>query len=406
MKPVEVADKIRPETTRRQLPAAGSVRNPDESVESDDTPIGGAGRNTGSGGTPIGISKLRSKWSQCTTITLIINLPKCPKMENGKNAKKKEEKKKRTRRTSQHCPCLCEGAPAFGRRRLHRNTAYARLSGFNRPSCGASLAFVSSNFGESVPNPLLDLSSVKNDLHFLVLLPAFLLRLVLEHFRLLAAFCSLHCVHFQACCDIGGADPWCSFNLCTAHPSRRVKVLPDRSASFKRSLARRLALRALLCQAGLRRTVPATVRNHRLQLKGAGRMATTLEPTPRSGRSAPHAKGASPGRVCRSSQRCVPGGLRLTSRLHARGRLSGEHSCKRLCDRYLRRYQARDSSGSFSHGRIIHVVARCFLSTAGTSAYRVALGLVSIWKPISGTYDHLELEAGSTNDVAYLLPEG
>ena len=121
--------------------------------------------------------------------------------------------------------------------------------------------------------------------------------------------------------------------------------------------------------------------------------------------SAPQPKGWSPGRVCRSSQRCVPGGLRLASRLHARGRLSGEHSCKRLCERHLRRYQARDSSGSFSHDRVIHVVARCLLSTAGTSAYRVALGLVSIWKPISVTYDHVELESGSTNDVTHLLPE-
>ena len=87
-------------------------------------------------------------------------------------------------------------------------------------------------------------------------------------------------MHFQACCDIGGADPWCSFSLCAARSSRRVKVLPDRSASFKRSLARRLALRALLCQAGLRRTVPAMMRNHRLQPKGAGRIATKPEPTP------------------------------------------------------------------------------------------------------------------------------
>ena len=33
-----------------------------------------------------------------------------------------------------------KATPAEGRRRLHTNTAYARLSGFNRPSCGASPA--------------------------------------------------------------------------------------------------------------------------------------------------------------------------------------------------------------------------------------------------------------------------
>ena len=41
---------------------------------------------------------------------------------------------------NQYSPCLCEGVAAEGRRRFHRNTAYARLSGFNRSSCGASPA--------------------------------------------------------------------------------------------------------------------------------------------------------------------------------------------------------------------------------------------------------------------------
>ena len=50
LKPVEVADKIRPETTRCQVPAARSVRDPDAPVESDRAPIRGAGRNAGIGG--------------------------------------------------------------------------------------------------------------------------------------------------------------------------------------------------------------------------------------------------------------------------------------------------------------------------------------------------------------------
>ena len=50
------------------------------------------------------------------------------------------EKRKRKGGTVNIVRVCVKASPAEGRRRLHTNTAYARLSGFNKPSCGASPA--------------------------------------------------------------------------------------------------------------------------------------------------------------------------------------------------------------------------------------------------------------------------
>ena len=53
-----------------------------------------------------------------------------------KEKKKKKKKTKKERKQfgwgNQHSPCLGEGVAAEGRRRFHRNAAYARLSGFKQ----------------------------------------------------------------------------------------------------------------------------------------------------------------------------------------------------------------------------------------------------------------------------------
>ena len=48
-----------------------------------------------------------------------------------------------------------KASPAEGRRRLHTNTAYARLSGFNRLSCEASPAKGRPKAGDASPEGLL-----------------------------------------------------------------------------------------------------------------------------------------------------------------------------------------------------------------------------------------------------------
>ena len=53
---------------------------------------------------------------------------------------KKEETKKRKGGTINIVRVSVKASPAEGRRRLHTNTAYVRLWGFNGPSCGASPA--------------------------------------------------------------------------------------------------------------------------------------------------------------------------------------------------------------------------------------------------------------------------
>ena len=61
----------------------------------------------------------------------------CPKWKTKKNVKKRRDKE--THRVGQSKKSVfVKASPAEGRR-LHTNTAFARLSGFNRPSCGASV---------------------------------------------------------------------------------------------------------------------------------------------------------------------------------------------------------------------------------------------------------------------------
>ena len=50
------------------------------------------------------------------------------------------EKMKRKGGTVKKVSVCVKASPAEGRRRLHTNTAYARFSGFNRPSCGTTPA--------------------------------------------------------------------------------------------------------------------------------------------------------------------------------------------------------------------------------------------------------------------------
>ena len=66
----------------------------------------------------------------------------------GPKKEREKKKKKKTKIRSENSLggaisvvrfCV-KASQAGGRRRLHRNTAYAHLSGFNRPSCGASQA--------------------------------------------------------------------------------------------------------------------------------------------------------------------------------------------------------------------------------------------------------------------------
>ena len=54
-------------------------------------------------------------------------------MKKKKEKIKKEEKKKRKGGTINIVRVSVKASPAEGRRRLHTNTAYVRLSGFNGP---------------------------------------------------------------------------------------------------------------------------------------------------------------------------------------------------------------------------------------------------------------------------------
>ena len=66
--------------------------------------------------------------------------PKCQDEKKKEKMKHKEERKKRKGGTVNTVRVSVKASPAEGRRRLHTNTAYVRLSGFNGPSCGASPA--------------------------------------------------------------------------------------------------------------------------------------------------------------------------------------------------------------------------------------------------------------------------
>ena len=86
----------------------------------------------------------RLRWLDQIWPTLLsqrIDLPKCPKMQNRKTKRKKRNQKRYDKGGTINIVRVCvKASPAEGRRRFHTNTAYARLSGFNRPSCGASPA--------------------------------------------------------------------------------------------------------------------------------------------------------------------------------------------------------------------------------------------------------------------------
>ena len=59
------------------------------------------------------------------------------KKERTKEEKEDKKEKKTVLGGAINIVRVCVASPAEGQRRFHRNTAYCRLSGFNRPSCGA-----------------------------------------------------------------------------------------------------------------------------------------------------------------------------------------------------------------------------------------------------------------------------